>query len=126
MLPCTAEINSSGTIIFKKYLEVSQMDSITEAYYQGAADYESLLAQASYQYSPEEEAYYQGAADYEAAVVAQSQGGGNDAAALEQAYYQGAADYEAALAQALYGYSAGEEEAYYQGALAAQALLNTY
>jgi len=101
------------------------MDSITQAYYQGAADYESLLAQASYQYTPEEEAYYQGAADYEAAMLAvQSQG--TDASTLEQAYYLGAADYEDALSRVLYGSSPGEQDAYYQGALAAQTLLSGY
>ena len=101
------------------------MDSITQAYYQGAADYESLLAQASYQYTPEEEAYYQGAADYEAALFA-AHSQGNNAFALDQAYYLGAVDYEDAVARALYGCSPGEQDAYYQGALAAQALLSGY
>jgi hypothetical protein len=64
-------------------------------YYQGLADYEAGLMQASAYggMSAEEAAYYQGMADYEA-LLGQSQQG---MSAEEAAYHQGMADYAAAL-----------------------------
>lgn len=66
-------------------------------YYQGLADYEAALNDASavdYQASLEEHAYYQGMSDYEAALNEASVGFESPA---EQAYYQGMADYAAAF-----------------------------
>jgi hypothetical protein len=66
-------------------------------YYQGLADYEAALNDASaaeYQASLEQHAYYQGIADYGAALTEASVGLESPA---EQAYYQGMADYAAAF-----------------------------